>query len=80
MLKHISDNTKNAHYTMLRDYDSISFPEDPRFTREVWKATCRITIEDLNQWVAFNGPPQVRGPELPDLVGCLGQYREIQEN
>ena len=57
MLKHISDNTKNAHDTVdtvLRDYDSISFPEDPRFTREVWKATCNITIEDLNQWVVFD--------------------------
>jgi hypothetical protein len=75
MIKHMSDNTKDAHDSMIRDFDSISFPEDPRFTREVWKATCNITIEDLNQWVVFDGP----APTDQSWLDALDRIEEFQK-
>ena len=78
MFKHMSDNTIDAHDTMMNDFGSISYPEDPRFTREVWKATCNITMEDLNQWVVFDGPPPNDQPWL-DALDRIEEFRKSRD-
>jgi len=78
MLKHISDNTKDAHDSMIREFDSISFPEDPRFTREVWKAACKLTFTDLNQWVVFDGPVSTDQNWL-DALDTLENFQKARE-
>ena len=64
MLKHISDNTGpsgvtgDTHNAMISEFDSIAFPDVPRLTREIWKATLNIDFDELDKWVVCEGEDQ----------------------
>ncbi len=58
MLKHISDNTKDTHDAMIKDFDSSEFPDDPRLTRELRKVTLNIDFDELDKWVVHKGDDQ----------------------
>jgi hypothetical protein len=38
---------------MMSEFDSVAFPDAPRLTREIWKATLKIDFDELDKWVVY---------------------------
>jgi hypothetical protein len=72
MLKHISDNSRDTHDAMISESESIAFPDAPRLTKEIWKATLKIDFDELDKWVVYEGADE-------EFVDALKRLEDFQK-